>query len=144
MNKLIKISAGLMMVLFLVSSAHSFTKKDPRTVTTTNPAGITYIVDINFIGSNGICDEYYVMLCDENGVPVAPPKMYVEGINSYVFHESGNVNGTRVAQMERNKKTGPTNCGLPVYISPVTMTTNFASGSTYVFNLYPLVIPGVD
>lgn len=144
MNKLIKIMSGLTLVLFLASTAYSITKKDPRNFVTTNPAGITYIVEINFSGNHGICNEYYIMVCDENGVPVAPPKLYTDGVNSYVFHESGSTNDTRVAHMQRMLKSDPTVCSHPIYASPMSMTTNFASGSTYVFNLYPLAIPGDD
>ena len=144
MNKFLKITAGLTMVLFLVITAYAFNTNDPRNVITTNPAGITYIVDINFTGSYGICDSYYIMICDEDGVPVAPPKIYVEGVNSYVFHESGNVNDTRVAHMERVLTSGPSVCNQPLFASPVSLTTNFASGSTYVFNLYPTLVPGDD
>jgi|GEM_PF-2301599 len=144
MNKFFKIVAGLTMVLFLVSSAYSFTKKDPDNSVIVNPAGITYIVDINFTHQYGVCDSYYVMVCNEDGTPVAPPRLFQEGVTSYVFHESGNVNETRVAHMERVQMYGPTVCNEPLYAPPASITNNFMSGSTYVFNLYPLVIPGDD
>lgn len=145
MKKIVSIISTIALVFFLSSAAHSFTKKDPKTVITTNPVGITYIVEVHLNNSSGLCNTYYVQVTDEFGNLVAPPKYYQEGITNYVFHEEGNLyQATRVAHLVKLETSGPTLCNYPLYAVPATQFNQFLSGSTYVFNLYPVAIPGDD
>ena len=144
MKKIVSIISTIALVFLLSSAAHSFTKKDPKTVITTNPVGITYIVDVH-LNNSSLCNTYYVQVTDEFGNLVAPPKYYQEGITSYVFHEEGSLyQATRVAHLVELETSDPSVCNNPVYAVPASQFNQFLSGSTYLFNLYPVVIPGDD
>jgi hypothetical protein len=144
MKNILKIAASLLVVFFVTSTAYSLTKNNPKTSTSSNPSGITYVVEVNFTNPGSFCHSYQVVLTNENGVPVTAPIDYNIGITNYVFHENGPVNGTRIAHLERVSSSSSVACNQSVYSSPNAVATNFRNGSTYMFYLSPTITPGLD
>lgn len=137
MKKILKVTSALLIVLLFSTAAHSLNKKDPRNLALNNPAGITYIVEVEHTNTSGLCNLYYVMVTNENGEPIDQPLYYVEGVTTYVFHEAGPVLGTRTAHLTMLPSNAPNLCNQTLNASPSSMTTSFRNGSTYIFNLDP-------
>ena|SRR5210317_1318548 len=135
-----KLTAVALIVLLSVS-VQSNSKKDPRRTNGNNPAGITYVVNIDPSDAGSVCYAYIVLLKDENGNNVGNSWVYTEGINTYVFHEAGPVSGTRTAHLERIDYNCSSNCGNIFYTQPAMIQNNFRSGRTYIFNLHPTSVP---
>lgn len=144
MKKSFMIAAVLIFSIISGESVFALQKKDPHKRTNNNPAGITYIVEITGISAGDLCHDYQVVMTDANGTPVCMPIMFQAGISNYVFHESGPVNETRIAQLLEVYTPGQTACEQTIYIEPHEDNKNFQSGSTYHFLLQPLVLPGND
>lgn len=137
MKKTLKVFASLLIVLLFTSGVHSLDTKDPNN-SLNSAAGITYIVDIQPTNTGSLCHLYYVMVTNENGEPVDQPKAYIEGVNTYIFHEAGPVNATRTAHLTRvHGNSPPSSCNQILYTNPTSITNNFRNGSTYMFYLDP-------
>ena len=144
MKKSTTIAFVLIFSVLTTAYALPFQKKDPHAKTINNPAGITYIVEVNLANPSYLCGNYQVLISNANGIPVCAPITYQEGIINYVFHESGPVNETRVAQFIELSGPNQVACDNTVYTQPHSLTRNFSSGSTYLFHLEPEVLPGND
>lgn len=143
MKKILGVTASLLILLFVTSSAFSLTGNKPKT-SLGNPAGITYLVEVNMMNVGSLCHTYQVVLADENGIPISSPITYQAGITNYVFHESNSVNGTRIAHFEKVSSSNPIACGQSIFSSPEVITNFFREGSTYHFQLNPTIVPGND
>jgi uncharacterized protein YjdB len=144
MKKIFGFALGLYVAMFLATTAFSVTKKDPRLVTSSNPAGITYVVEVNLTSTASLCGSYQITLTNEDGVPVAASKVFNVGITNYIFHENGPVEGTRIAHMEKINSSFSGVCGQILHSPSSAVTTNFRNGSTYMFYLSPTMLPGND
>jgi len=137
MKTYLGIVVGFVMILFITTTAFSASKKNPKTSTSNNPAGVTYVVEVDPANAGGSCHTYCIILTNKDGVAVDAPKVFQEGITTYVFHENGHVSGTRIAHMKKINSSNPDGCNQVLYTLPVEVTNNFRSGSTYLFNLKP-------
>jgi hypothetical protein len=133
----IKLSLVSLVVLF-AGATLSYSKKDPQKRTNgNNPAGITYVVKIDASDAGSHCYTYIVSVRDEDGNYIDGSIIYMEGINTYVFHESGPISGTRSAHLERIDYSCSNSCSNVYYTQPEYMQTNFRNGNTYIFHLEP-------
>lgn len=123
--------------LFFAFNANSISKKDPRITNGSNPAGITYVVEVDMVNTGGICHTYSILITDENGILADRPKSFQEGISTYVFHEKGPVSGQRIARMVRESNSSPNICSQALSTVQNAVTSNFRNGSTYLFYLSP-------
>ena len=78
-----------------------------------------------------------VSVQDEDGNYVAGSIIYMEGINTYVFHESGPISGIRSAFLERIDSPCCNSCNNIWYTQPHHVQANFRNGQTYMFHLEP-------
>jgi hypothetical protein len=107
-------------------------------------ATIRHEVTIHLTFSVNTCNTYYVRITDENGRLVAPPQIYVPGVNKYVFNELVSLPGrARIASLVLPSNVDP-------YVCPNNLTTKsdrkfgpFLFGKTYTYDLYPLIQKGV-
>lgn len=141
MKTFIRTAIALCVFLFLAFNANSISKKDPRITNGNNPAGITYVVEIDMLNTGGICHAYTILITDENGIMAAPPKSFQEGISTYVFHEKGPVSGRRIARMVKGSNSSPNVCTQVLSTNPDAVTSIFRNGSTYLFYLSPNSMP---
>lgn len=139
MKKILQVSASLLIVLLFTSVVHSIDTIDPRNSSLNSAAGITYIVDVQHTNTSSLCNLYYVMVTNENGEPVDQPKVYVEGVTTYVFHEDGPINETRTAHLTKvyGNSPPPSTCNQTLYATPMSISSSFRNGSTYMFYLNP-------
>jgi len=130
------------LVMFITSTAFSLTKNKSSRNTTDEM--ITYVVEVNNQSTNSFCQSYYVIITDDRGNAISFPRMYHAGIDTYVFHEYGPVSGSRVARFVEIDHLNSFTCGEKVYAIPDAIVTNFRKGASYLFNLYPVKVPGED
>lgn len=135
-----KLTAVALIVLLSVS-VQSNSKKDPRRTNGNNPAGITYVVNVDATGAGNVCFAYIVSIKDENGNYVDGSIVYTAGVETYVFHESGPASGTRSAHLERIDYSCSNSCSNVFYTQPAMLNNNFRSGRAYIFNLQPSSVP---
>lgn len=132
-----KLSIVTLIVLF-ASTSYSYSKKDPRkTNNGNNPSGITYVVEVDAISAGSQCYTYIVSVQDEAGIYIDGSIIYMEGVNTYVFHEAGPVSGTRSAHLEKISYSCSNSCSNTWYTQPHHVQANFRSGQTYMFHLEP-------
>jgi hypothetical protein len=130
------------LIIFFASTSFSYSKKDPRrTNNGNNSAGITFVVNIDAIGAGSHCYTYIVSVRDENGNYVDGSIVYTPFVQTYVFHESGPVSGTRSAHLERIDYSCSNSCNNVYYTQPDHAQANFRNGRTYVFKLEPSSVP---
>lgn len=132
---------AVVLILLLSASVQSNSKKDPLRTNGNNPAGITYVVNVDASNAGSVCYTYIVLIKDENGNNIGNSWVYVEGISTYVFHETGPVSGTRTAHLERIDYSCSSTCGNVFYTQPASLQNSFRSGRTYIFNLHPSSVP---
>ena len=137
MKKLVLSTVILTIFLFVGMTAYSLTTNLP----TQTSQGITYVVMVDAPDNLELCHSYFVSVRDMYGNYVVPPIAYDEGITNYIFHESGPVTGVRVAYLEKTHMGNNLICPQNVYIAPDTKFQIFNNSTTYVFNLYPIIVP---
>jgi hypothetical protein len=141
MKTFIRTAIAFTIFLFFAFNANSISKKDPRITNGNNPAGITYVVEVDMANTGGICHAYSILITDENGALAASPKSFQEGISTYVFHEKGPVSGQRIARMVKGPNSSPNTCNQVLFAVPDAVTSIFRNGSTYLFYLSPILMP---
>jgi len=146
MKKFLKTITILSIIFFTAASVSSYAKKNPGKTKTSgnNPAGINYVVTITTPECGGMCHTYSVVIKDENGNIIGSPLVFQEGVDNYVFHESGPVSGTRIAYLEKIYVSGKYICSRVLVTQPEQITGYFRSGSTHLFHLYPAMVVGND
>ncbi len=133
-NLLTGIAVGL--VLIDVTALLAYPIQDPQIQGQARP-GIHYAVRIHNgqqLGGVIYCN-YFVVLTDGAGNPVAMPQVFQYGVWTYNFYERGPITGTRVSHLTRH----------PVVVCPNTYsfsadrrTGNFYNGMSYLFNMEPI------
>jgi len=129
----------LTLIIFLISTSLSYSKKDPRRTNSTTPGEITYVVNIDPSDAGNLCYTYIVYLRDENGNNI-DSRIYMEGIDTYEFHERGPVNGTRSAHLERIDYSCSNTCHNIFYTPADHIQSDFRNGRIYIFKLYPSAV----
>lgn len=126
------------LIVFFAGTTLSYSKKDPRrTNSGNNSTGITYVVEIDASSAGSHCYTYIVSVQDEDGNYVGGSIIYMEGISTYVFHESGPISGIRSAHLERINYSCSNSCNNVYYTQPEFIQNNFRNGNTYIFHLKP-------
>ena len=130
------------MIISLTAMAFTTPKKaDPQT-NRTNTNVVSYVVNVDNTYAHGFCGDYYVMVTMPCGNPIAPPKLFVEGVGNYVFQEEGTVSGNRVAKLVQVSSQSTSVCPLQVYTQPVSQPINYSNNTLSMFFLYPQLVPG--
>jgi len=137
MKKLLRIITALFVVFFFAAGATSFAKKNPGKTVKRNHVGITYVVTVTNPYSGGLCNSYYVVIKDENGNQVTEALLYHEGIDNYIFFESGPQTGARIAYLEKADNSKQYFCNNLLITHPDQITGDFRDGSVYFFHLSP-------
>jgi len=136
------ISVSSFIIISLVTvSISSFAKKKPGAGN--QHMGITYVVTVS-PPEDDFCDTYHIIIMDEEDNMIGAPLAYNQGIDTYIFHESGSSEGTRIAYLEKNESYGYTACQKILHASPDEISGKFNSGSAYHFELFPTVSPGYE
>ena len=144
MKKLVLSTVSLAIFLFVGMTAYSLTTNIPTPPQEKTSQGITYVVMVDAPDNMELCHSYFVSIRDMNGNYVVPPIAYDEGITNYIFHENGPITGGRVAHLEKIHTASNLICPQNVYTAPDSKFQRFSNTTTYMFNLYPIVIPGDD
>lgn len=119
-----------------IARSENITTNKP-TVSTIN--NIRYEVSVLLFTRLDLCNTYLVEVTDESGRQVAPPKVYIPGVQKYVFTETGPAQGKlRVAKLVMAPdadKVCQIHLGAPedVKIGP------FYHGQSYPFTLRPIL-----
>ena len=114
------------LVLFFTGTTFSYSKKDPRRTNSSNSSiGITYVVEVDASSAGSPCYTYMVSVQDEDGNYLAGSIIYMEGINTYVFHESGPISGIRSAFLARIDSPCCNSCNNIWYTQPHHVQANF-------------------
>lgn len=137
MKKILRIITALSVFFFLASGATSFAKKHPGKPDKANHVGITYVIKITNPHGDGLCNSYYVVIKDENGNQVTESLLYHEGIDTYIFFESGPKTGARIAYLEKADNSKQYFCNNILLTQPDQITGEFRDGSVYFFQLSP-------
>lgn len=138
MKKLTLSIVSLVAFLFIATTAFSVTTDDPKPL---NSTGITYVVVVHPPNNLLICHSFYVAITDKNGFYVVPPQQYIQGINTYVFHENGPFAGVRIANLRESYHSHQHVCVQNVYTYPDAKFQKFMGSTTYEFHLYPRIVP---
>jgi len=97
---------------------------------------ITYVVNIAQTGNpSGYSYKYYVMITDERGNVVGSAQPFRFGTWTYLFRESGMVQGSRTARMVLDPNFNSPNA---YYFLPSTLPGPFVAGNSYSFTLTPV------
>jgi len=139
--KTIKLYSALSLALiFLVTAAYA--KKGPdRTPDSKIKSQIRYEVNIHDLKAANLCNTYQVQVTDANGRHVAPPVTFVPGISKYTFFEEGPAYGRlRVATLVLSPYSDRYVCQTTFTLRPAVLWAPFLGGSTYTFDLYPVVL----
>jgi hypothetical protein len=109
-------------------------------------SGIIHHVIIHPTISKNICNTYLVKIVDETGRLVAPPQIYVPGVNKYVFNENNILQGRkRTAILELSLYPGHYTCPNDFFTPPDVKVGPFEKGQIYTFDLYPRAeSPNID
>ena len=140
-TKLTIISFALM--VFLTTTAFSVAKNDPSSTHKSNDPGVTYVVEVNNTNTYGFCHAYNVVITNAYGEQVVEPILLQAGTSTYVFHEKTPMCGIRIAQLIELDELEVV-CSQKVYAQPDVISTNFRGGKSYLFNIYPVFVPGDD
>jgi len=98
------------------------------------PIAVHYQVSVHMPKERPInTRSIYVVMTDEHNRPVAPAQLLRRGLDTYHFFESASVKGTRKAQLIYSDGTTAAMFSLA---APDVQTGTFATGFTYLFNLY--------
>jgi hypothetical protein len=136
---------SLSLILLTVTSAFSGNPLTTKGSGSTIPT-IRYEVNVHQGGDNTLFNiDYWIMVTDENGRPVATVQDYVPGSSKYVFHEAAPARGNlRIARMVMVPYvTGPSHEG-QLFIAPDIEKGPFIAGQTYSFDLYPASGPSKE
>jgi len=143
--KTLKFISVLSLVLIITGGSSAKSKNTPfDNSKQPNRAIIRYEVYINIEKIDNFCNSYLVQISDENGNPVAPPQVYIPGVNKYVFTETSPVKAkVRVASFEIFQNLDVLGCPINIIAKPDIKTGPFHPFETYYFNLYPVVLRDV-
>jgi hypothetical protein len=101
---------------------------------------IRYEVNVLLFARIELCNTYIVEVTDETGRPVAPPKIYIPGIQKYIFTETGPAQGKlRVAQLILSPNVDPIECQIHLGARPDVKIGPFMKGQSYPFILRPIL-----
>lgn len=139
-----KIIAGFTAMAFMFLVVTSFAGKKSKVLKKSYHNGITYVVTVTPNYTGAICGSYRVVVMNGEGNACCAPLEYQEGINYYIFHESGPVTGSRVACLEKISSAGNYQCGQEMNSQPDEITGDFRDGFTYLFNVPVEMTPGLD
>lgn len=134
----------LAMIVSFTTMAFTYPKKADPPTNKTNSNLVTYVVNIDDTYSHGFCGEYYVVVTLPCGNPVAPPQLYQEGKDNYIFEEAGSNSGMRYAKLIRVYGQSTVNCTHQVYAQPDYENITFACNSLCMFYLFPVLVSGND
>lgn len=133
---------GLIMIFSGITKVFSdnVPNGSPR-MTTTN--SIRYVVNVYLFSRIELCNTYLVQVTDETGRPVAPPKIFVPGIQRYIFTETGPAQGKiRVAMLVLSPDVDPVVCQYQIGARDDVKLGPFKQGQSYPFVLRPfLTVP---
>jgi hypothetical protein len=118
------------------------TNDRPQMTTSTN---IKYEVNVYLFVRMDLCNTYWVQVTDETGRLVAPAKIFVPGIQRYVFSENGPAQGKiRVAMLVTAKNVDLYACPVNLGARPDVKLGPFLKGQTYPFVLRPFLTAPLD
>jgi hypothetical protein len=108
-----------------------------------NTNSIRYEVNVYLFSRIELCNTYLIQVTDETGRPVAPPKIFVPGIQRYIFTETGPAQGKiRVAMLVLSPDVDPVVCGYQIGARDDVKLGPFKPGQSYPFVLRPfLTVP---
>ena len=129
-------------LIFLVTTGYA--KKGPdRIPDSRSKSQIRYEVNIHNLKAANLCNTYQVQVTDANGRLVASPTTFVPGISKYTFFEEGPAYGRiRIATLVLSPNNDRYICQTTFTLRPAVLWAPFLGGSTYIFNLYPVVQEG--
>jgi hypothetical protein len=136
---------GIALIIFGMTTGFSRKTDFPGTRNQNGPA-IIYHVIIHPAISKSICNTYLVKVSDETGHLVAPPQIFIPGVNKYLFYEFNTAKGrNRVATLELSLYPGHYTCPNDFFTPPDVKVGPFEIGQIYTFDLYPRAeSPNID
>jgi hypothetical protein len=145
--KTAKIYSLLSFALIFFGVTTGFAKKtDFPDTKSSKSVGIIHQVYIHPTISKDMCNTYLVKVSDETGRLVAPPQIFVPGVNKYVFNEKGTVKGRqRIAMLELSLYAGHYTCPNDIFTPPDVKVGPFEIGQIIMYDLYPRAeSPNID
>jgi hypothetical protein len=144
--KAIKIISVLSLVLIFAAANTVYSSgKVSDKPQMTKKISIRYEVDVFLFSRIDLCNTYFVQVTDESGRLVAPPKVFVPGIQKYIFSEDGPAQGkVRVAMLILAQDVDPYLCPVHIGARPDVKMGPFLLGQTYPFTLRVLVKAPLD
>ena len=130
-------------LLFNAVNAFSATDKLAEKDQMTTKMNIRYEVNVYLFTRIDLCNTYWVQIMDENGRLVAPPQIFVPGLNQYTFYsmnkeEAYRERGTkRIAMLVLSPLLRNLECENNLFTRPDVKTGLFGLGQTYSFDLFP-------
>lgn len=126
----------LLLVAGFVLTSHAGEDRNSKPLST-----VRYEVNIHIPADIDLCNAYLILLIDGHGNPVAEPKGYIPGINTYSFTERTSTSSVRGAVMIINPNILHYICPNELNSEPVFHMGPFLTGQTYTFDLYPMSTP---
>ena len=85
-----------------------------------------------------------ITITNEAKTIIGSPQVYINGVNTYNFYETGPVSGTRIATMTNASVPGGQEQVCQNIYMMSSKSGNFQNGSTYPFDLYETSLIGPD
>ena len=137
--KTTKIISVLGLSLILAATTAGFSKNVQKSDLKGSTApGIRYQVNVHLSTEKSICNTYLVQVVDETGRLVAAPQVFVPGVTSYAFMDTGNGSGNkRIAMLVMATYPSHFVCANDLFTTPDVENGPFLLGRSYAFDLYP-------
>lgn len=135
--KATRIFAAILIGLFLIGANAMTVKSEIPAKTPVSALKITYKVNVQMVNPISLCNDYFVVITNEWGTPVARPQYYSAHKTVYTFFEPGPAKGKRIATLTLNTVSDPTVCPFILRTTPYILKGNFHVGEVYQFYLFP-------
>lgn len=136
------IKATAFLTFLVILAANTIVRSE--NITTNKPTvsainNIRYEVSVLLFVRVDLCNTYLVEVTDESGRPVAPPKVYIPGVQKYVFTEAGPAQGKLRVAMLVMAPNADNECQIHLGAPDDVKIGPFYQGQTYPFTLRPIL-----
>jgi hypothetical protein len=145
--KTAKIYSFLSIAVIFLGVTTGFSKKSDFPDTRNSKSlGLLHQVIVHSTIGKSICNTYLVKVSDETGRLVAPPQIFIPGVNKYVFSENGSAKGRkRIATLELSLYPDHYTCPNDFFTPPDVKVGPFEIGQIIMYDLYPRAeSPNID